>query len=67
MSNHIERMKLEHKALKAKIDALSAFIYGNEIFKQLDELEQVRMVKQLAFMESYLSVLTERIWTASDE
>lgn len=67
MSNHIERMKLEHKDLKAKVDALSAFIYGNEIFNQLDELERVRMVKQLAFMESYLSVLTERIWTASNE
>lgn len=67
MSNYIERMKLEYKDLKVKIDALNGFIYGNKIFKQLDDLEQVRMIKQLGFMESYLAVLNERIWTAKNE
>ena len=64
MPSHIERMKDEHKELKAKTDALNSFIHGNEIFKGLDDLEQARMIKQAGFMESYLSVLESRIWCA---
>lgn len=67
MSEHVERMKIEHRELKVKIDALNAFIHGNEIFKTLKDIEQVAMVKQLGFMESYLSVLNGRIWSASSE
>lgn len=57
-------MKVEHGELKQKVEALNSFIHGNEIFKGLEDLEQVRMVKQLGFMESYLSVLDQRIWAA---
>lgn len=64
MSNHVERMKVEHQELKTKIDALNAFIHSNPIFKQLEDLEQVRMIKQLGFMESYLEMLSKRIWVA---
>lgn len=64
MTEHIERMKDEHKELKKKIDSLNAFIHSNDIFKSLDDLEQARMIKQSGFMESYLSVLESRIWTA---
>ena len=64
MSDHVERMKQEHKELKVKIIALGAFIHGNEIYQSLCDIEQVKMVKQLGFMESYLSVLESRIWTA---
>lgn len=64
MSNHVDRMKVEHGELKQKVEALNSFIHGNEIFKGLEDLEQVRMVKQLGFMESYLSVLDQRIWAA---
>ena len=64
MSDHIERMKQEHKELKAKITALNSFIHSNEIFKGLDDLEQARMIKQVGFMESYLAVLESRIWCA---
>jgi len=67
MSDHIERMKREHKELKQKIDALNAFIHSNEIFKGLDDLEQARMIKQAGFMESYLAVLDSRIWCAQGE
>jgi peptidoglycan hydrolase CwlO-like protein len=62
--SHVERMKQEHKELKAKIEALNAFIHGNEIFKTLNDLEQARMIKQSGFMESYLQVLESRIWAA---
>lgn len=57
-------MKQEHKELKEKIDALNTFIYSNEIFKGLEDIEQAKMIKQSGFMESYLSVLDSRIWTA---
>lgn len=59
---HVERMMIEHKELKAKVEALNAFIHGNEIFKSLDDIEQADMIKQSGFMESYLSTLESRIW-----
>jgi hypothetical protein len=62
MSEHIERMKTEHKELDIKIKALGAFIHGSETFKTLDDLEQSRMIKQHGFMESYASTLVSRIW-----
>ena len=65
MTDHIDRMKDEHKELKTKVDALNAFIHGNEIFQTLCDLEQARMIKQLGFMESYLAVLDHRIWCAN--
>lgn len=64
MSNHVDRMKQEHKELKVKVEALNAFIHGNDIFKSLDDIEQSRMIKQAGFMESYLAVLEQRIWSA---
>lgn len=64
MSDYIERMKIEHKELKERTDKLNAFIHGSDIFQKLDDLEKVRMVKQVGFMESYLSVLESRIWCA---
>tara|TARA_R110000803_G_scaffold202533_1_gene267743 strand:- start:318 stop:533 length:216 start_codon:yes stop_codon:yes gene_type:complete len=68
MSNeHIERMKSEYKELGVKIDALNSFIHSNPIFKTLCYLEQVRMIKQVGHMESYLQILDARIWTANDK
>jgi hypothetical protein len=64
MNEHIERMKLEHKELTVKTNALNAFIHGNATFKTLDDLEQVRMIKQAGFMESYAKTLESRIWVA---
>ena len=64
MSEHIERMKTEHKELDIKIKALGAFIHGNETFKTLDDLDQSRMIKQHGFMESYAQTLESRIWIA---
>jgi hypothetical protein len=64
MSEHIDRMKVEHKELKEKLEALNKFIHSNSIFKKLDDLEQARMIKQAGFMESYLSILESRIWWA---
>lgn len=64
MSEHIERMKTEHKELEVKIKALGAFIHGNEMFKTLDDIEQSRMIKQHGFMQSYAQVLKDRIWAS---
>ena len=67
MSSHIERMKVEHKELKEKCEALGAFIYGNEIFNSLCNLERARMIKQLGFMDAYLQVLESRIWVSIEK
>lgn len=65
MENHVDRMITEHKELESKIKALNAFIHGNELFKGLCDLEQVRMIKQAGFMEGYASILESRIWVAN--
>ncbi|AUR97440.1 hypothetical protein NVP1239O_04 [Vibrio phage 1.239.O._10N.261.52.F6] len=64
MSDYKERMKHEHKELKAKVEALGAFIHGNEIFSTLDDIERADMIKQYGFMEAYLRILDSRIWRA---
>jgi uncharacterized protein (UPF0335 family) len=64
MTEHIERMKTEHKELSEKIKDLNKFIHGNKIFKTLNDLDQSRMIKQSGFMESYASVLSDRVWVA---
>ena len=64
MSDHVERMKIEHKELTAKLTALNSFIHGNELFKNLCDLEQARMIKQAGFMESYAKILESRIWVS---
>lgn len=64
MTDHINRMKDEHKELTTKTNALNAFIHSSPIFKTLCDLEQVKMIKQAGFMESYADILESRIWTA---
>ena len=39
MTEHIDRMKVEHKELTVKIEA---FVHGNDIFKTLCDLEQTK-------------------------
>lgn len=63
-ADHVERMKVEHAELTTKCDALNKFIYTNPIFKTLEDLEQVEMIKQLALMEGYKTILGGRIWRA---
>jgi len=65
MSDHIERMKTEHSDLAEKILSLNRFICSDPIFKSLDDMEQVRMIKQVGFMEAYLGILGSRIWAAT--
>ena len=64
MSEHINRMKDEHKELTEKINALNHFIYSNKIFKTLSDIEQGRMIKQAGFMEAYANTLNSRIWAS---
>jgi hypothetical protein len=64
MSDHIERMKDEHKELVEKQTKLNSFIHSNAVFKTLCDLEQAQMIKQSGFMGAYAMVLEQRIWTA---
>tara|TARA_R110000851_G_scaffold44927_1_gene110248 strand:- start:125 stop:340 length:216 start_codon:yes stop_codon:yes gene_type:complete len=66
-NENIEIMKIEYKDLGVKINALNSFIHSNPIFKTICYLEQVRMIKQVGHMESYLQILDIRIWTANDK
>ena len=61
MSEHIDRMKIEHKELVGKHMSLNSFIQGNPLFKELCDLEQARMHKQSGFMGAYAVVLEQRI------
>ena len=61
MKEHEERLRLEHTQLVTKTVLLNRFIYSNAIFQTLDKLEQLRMVKQVGFMEAYADVLATRI------
>ena len=66
MSNdHVKRMQDEHKELDTKLKALNAFIFGNPVFKTLDEVEQADMIQQAGFMKAYLATLDGRIWRAT--
>lgn len=64
MNGHIDRMEIEYKELSDKILSLTSFIKGDETFKKLGCSEQLRMVKQLAYMESYANILSSRIFAA---
>lgn len=64
MSNHIDRMKNEHNELKGKLSALNSFITSNDLFKNLEQDEQIRMIQQAGFMKSYLDILHSRLWVA---
>lgn len=64
MSNHVDRMRAEHTELRKELAALNQFVFSDEKFKELDDLEQARMLKQSRFMEEYLKVLESSIWHA---
>jgi hypothetical protein len=61
MSERVERMKADHEELCTKTKALNLFIHVSETFKSLDDLEQVRMIKQSGSMESYAAILASRL------
>ena len=58
---HQERVLDEMFELNKKITKLDFFIENSEVFKNLDEDEQVRLIQQARAMEYYFSVLIERI------
>lgn len=57
---HQERVIEERAQLVDKVDKLDAFLFG-KTFNSLAEVEQLRLLKQLAYMKMYLNVLGERI------
>lgn len=65
--SHVDRMKQERQDLSEKIIALDKFIFSNEIFKSLSDIERASMCKQLAHMEGYMLELSERIRRAKQD
>lgn len=63
MSDYIERMKIEHRELKDKLDKLNNFIHGN-LFDELDKRNQQLMIEQSVHMTGYLRTLDTRLWLA---
>lgn len=61
MQPHQQRVIDEKTELDDKRDKLSAFIDGNAIFANLDDLEQGRLTRQLECMNEYSGILGERI------
>lgn len=60
MEDYQARVILEKKDLDEKIERLETFTF-TETFKKLDGEEKDRMLRQLAVMKSYSSILRERI------
>lgn len=60
MQPHQQRVVDEKADLDAKHTALARF-FETEIFKNLDEAEQQRLARQIAYMSLYSQVLGERI------
>lgn len=62
---NIESLKVEQKALKAKLAELVDFITSEEYY-QLSESEKGLINQQRTGMELYLSTLTKRIYGKAD-
>ncbi len=62
--SHIKRMVEERRELERKTSLLEQFIYTNDTFKTLPEIERVEMCKQLGVMQHYVKILDGRIWRA---
>lgn len=58
---HQQRVFEERDELEVKYIKLSNFVFGNQIFKDLPEIEQLALKDQYANMERYLAVLNQRI------
>ena len=61
MEPHVERMLVEERELREKIQKLAEFITNNPIFGKLSEDEQADMKSQLAAMSIYADILSKRI------
>ena len=60
IKEHVERMIVEAHDLGDKIQKLLAFT-ETEIFKSLTTTKQILLIKQLAYMDGYYTILHERI------
>jgi hypothetical protein len=58
---HQQRVILEANDLGEKLYKLNEFISLNPLFKELDDLEQARQLKQSDLMFRYFQVLNGRI------
>ena len=58
---HQQRVFEERDELEIKYIKLSNFIFSNQLFKELNEVEQLALKAQNSYMEMYLAVLNKRI------
>lgn len=61
MSQYTSDIKLELEEIQTKIKRLNRFISGDNGFKSLSSDEQIIIIKQLGFMESYALMLDDRL------
>ncbi len=60
MQPHQERVIVEQKELSEKLDKLRTFVGGHS-FSGVLRAEQLRLMRQLLAMSTYLDILNERI------
>jgi len=58
--NHIDRLKDEHRDLKYRLAALTAF-FGTDRFSKLEVEHQHLLNLQHSYMRSYLGILSQRL------
>lgn len=61
MKPYQERVVFEKRELDEKLAKLRPFVNNSEVFKQLPQDEQIRMMRQQMAMSEYSSILGERI------
>lgn len=60
---HIQRMQVEAAELAEKVNKLTNFIEGSDVYVRLDAIRQQLLVIQLHSMNAYLAALNTRIST----
>ena len=58
---HVQRVIEEAEELEIKINKLENFIDNNLLFKELPEIDQSLMQRQLGIMLDYLEILDKRL------
>ena len=61
MTDDVERLTADFKALKIKIEKLRAFIWDGDVFEQLPRPDQALLIEQHAVMRQYSEILIIRL------
>ena len=67
MSDHRERLKIEHEELDARLEKLHVFIQDSEVYRSLPHVEREDLRDQLTVMRVYRNILRKRLARMFDE